>query len=115
MKDAKCVLSELELLKKFCEDNISEAINVTVCRVFEGCRVAVVDAIKLIEEQEERIAIMTESKPEVVMCKDCKHYCATPGYCAYDRIWQKNKGHIWGMYCKPDWFCADGERGDKKA
>lgn len=47
---------------------------------------------------------------EVVRCKDCKHYRATPGYCAYDRIWQENKGHVWGMYCKPDWFCADGER-----
>ena len=46
----------------------------------------------------------------VVRCKDCKHYRATPGYCAYDRIWQENKGHVWGMYCKPDWFCADGER-----
>lgn len=62
MKDAKCVIEELELLKKFCEDNISEAISVAVCRVFEDCRVAVVDAIKLIEEQEERIAIMTEGK-----------------------------------------------------
>ncbi len=62
MKDVKCVIEELEMLKKFCEDNISEAISVAVCRVFEGCRVAVIDAIKLIEEQEERIAIMTEGK-----------------------------------------------------
>ena len=60
MKDAKCVIDELEMLKKFCEENISEAISVCVCRVFEGCRVAVIDAIKLIEEQEERIAIMSE-------------------------------------------------------
>ena len=43
------------MLKKFCEDNISEAINVSVCRVFEGCRVAVNDAITLIGEQEEQI------------------------------------------------------------
>ena len=55
MKDARVVLEELEMLKKFCEDNISEAINVSVCRVFEGCRVAVNDAIMLIKEQEEQI------------------------------------------------------------
>ena len=55
MKDARVVLEELELLKKFCEDNISEAVSVTVCRVFEGCRVAVIDAITLIKEQEEQI------------------------------------------------------------
>ena len=55
MKDARVVLEELEMLKKFCEDNISEAINVSVCRVFEGCRVAVIDAINLIKEQEEQI------------------------------------------------------------
>lgn len=53
---------------------------------------------------------MLASQEAVVRCKDCKHYRATPGYCAYDRIWQENKGHVWGMYCKPDWFCADGER-----
>lgn len=65
MKDAKCVIEELELLKKFCEENIAEAKTVSVCRVFEGCRVAVVDALKLIEEQDERIAIMIEGRETV--------------------------------------------------
>jgi len=52
---------------------------------------------------------------EIVRCKDCKHYRDIPGYCAYDRIWQENKGHVWGMYCQPDWFCADGERREEDA
>ena len=107
MKDAKCVVEELELLKKFCEENIAEATTVSVCRVFEGCRVAVVDAIKLIEEQDERIAIMTEGKPEVVMCKDCKYgekttkkYREQETYC---------NGECMG-YHSDNWFCADGKR-----
>ena len=104
VKDAKVVLEELEMLKKFCEDNISEAINVSVCRVFEGCRVAVNDAIKIIEEQGERIAIMTESKPELVRCKDCKHKeeSVSPSWEAWC-----NRLHCG---CDLDWFCADGER-----
>ena len=51
-----------------------------------------------------------KEQPQIIRCKDCKHYIDNPGYCAYDRIWQENKGHVWGMYCEPDWFCADGER-----
>jgi hypothetical protein len=47
---------------------------------------------------------------ELVRCKDCKYYRATLGYCAYDQIRQENKSHVWGMYCKPDWFCADADR-----
>lgn len=54
--------------------------------------------------------VAEDAEEGIVRCKDCKHYRATPGYCAYDRIWQENKGHVWGMYCKPDWFCADGEK-----
>jgi hypothetical protein len=77
------------------------------------------DALDLLEEQEAQKFFVDESGkitplPVVVRCKDCKYYRATPGYCAYDRIWQENKGHIWGMYCKPDWFCADGERKEVK-
>jgi hypothetical protein len=56
-----------------------------------------------------KILNLLKEQEAVVRCKDCKHYRATPGYCAYDRIWQENKGHVWGMYCKPDWFCADGK------
>jgi sulfatase maturation enzyme AslB (radical SAM superfamily) len=57
----------------------------------------------------EMLLELLKEQEAVVRCKDCKHYRATPGYCAYDRIWQENKGHVWGMYCKPDWFCADGK------
>ena len=58
---------------------------------------------------------LLNEQPEIIRCKDCKYYRAIPGYCAYDRIWQENKGHVWGMYCKPDWYCADGERRDDDA
>ena len=69
----------------------------------------VIESLK--SDLRETLDVVTR-KLNVVRCKDCKYYRATPGYCAYDRIWQENKGHIWGMYCKPDWFCADGERKD---
>ena len=58
------------------------------------------DALDYIAELEERIAIMTEGKPEVVCCKDCKHYYK--GNCLSDDTI---------YWCRePEWFCADGER-----
>ncbi len=44
----------------------------------------------------------TRNKVEAVRCKDCKHYnagfeCLIEGY---------------GIERNPNWFCADGERGD---
>ena len=44
-------------------------------------------------------------QPQIVRCKDCKHfdksfsYCATRGYCDISSIRHED-----------DWFCADGER-----
>ena len=48
-------------------------------------------------------AISAVSAAQVVRCKDCKHlgeedYCCT----------------LIGAIAKPDWYCADGERGDSK-
>ena len=69
----------------------------------------------LLGEQSEQIAIMkmiygsdVKYVGELVRCKDCKHYREHGKYCGYDPIWQDNKGHIFGLHCEPDWFCADG-------
>lgn len=40
------------------------------------------------------------SKPEIVRCKDCKHYKDGTGMCSLY--------HAHG--CAETWFCADGER-----
>lgn len=62
------------------------------------------DLMRKVEELEERIAIMMEGKPEIVMCKDCKHKeeSVSPSWEAWC-----NRFHFG---CDLDWFCADGER-----
>ena len=62
MTDAKNVLTELEMIKKFHESVIDESTNVKEINIFKGCLVAINHAIKLIEEQDERIAIMMEGR-----------------------------------------------------
>ena len=56
------------------------------------------------------MAVKALSQPEVVRCKDCKHY--KDGFCynpnTYDD--EKTRGNT-----VPDWFCADGERRDDDA
>lgn len=47
------------------------------------------DALELLKEQ-----------PEIIRCKDCKHYDSETQSC--------NDG-LEGVFL-PDWFCADGER-----
>ena len=53
-----------------------------------------------IEELEERLTIALEGQPEIIRCKDCKHYKRDT--CSVGA----------GMAFPPpdDWFCADGER-----
>ena len=91
MIDTKTLIHAIELRKIISERNHQGFVDLSYGMVG--------DVVELLKGQ-----------PEIVRCKDCKYYRAKPGYCAYDRIWQENKGHIWGMYCKPDWFCADGKR-----
>ena len=54
----------------------------------------------VIEDQEERIAIMTEGKPEIVMCKDCKYWHHS-GYCKKIMMVADRFGND---------FCSYGER-----
>ena len=53
-----------------------------------------------IEELEERLAIVLEGQPEIVRCKNCKHYK------------KDTCSAVAGMAFPPpdDWFCADGKR-----
>ena len=48
---------------------------------------------------------MLKEQPDVVLCKDCKHY--KDGFCYNPNTYDdgKTKGNT-----VPDWFCADGER-----
>ena len=68
------------------------------------------DAIALLKEQETQKFFVDESGkitplPVVVRCKDCIHWdkhteeCGNPDSVCFHNGW-----------CKPDWFCADGER-----
>lgn len=56
------------------------------------------DMQKQIEDLEERLAIVLDGQPEIVLCEDCKHH-----YEHDCEIWND------GVY-NPEWFCADGER-----
>ena len=58
--DTGNVLTELGLLKKYHEEIIESTHDGSIIKVHEGCLVAINHAITLIEEQEERIAIMSE-------------------------------------------------------
>ena len=98
MTDAKNVLTELEMIKKFHESVIDESTNLKEISIFKGCLVAINHAINLIENMEERIAIMSEGMPKIVRCKDCKHY--KDGRCFFTM-------RIYGLH--DDWYCADGE------
>lgn len=62
MIDVKQTIQELEMLKGYHESIIAESKSVKEIRVNQGCLVAINHAITLIEEQEERIAIMMEGK-----------------------------------------------------
>lgn len=108
MTDAKNVLTELEMIKKFHESIIDESTNVKEINTFKGCLVAINHAITAIEEMEERIAIMSEG---IVRCKDCKHGC----YCDLTKVLPTGYRNLarctkTGFAHDADWFCADGER-----
>lgn len=119
MPDMEKVISRLDKVSRYFKSMLKVGFDGDK-DIYVEHRESVKMAIFLLKEQQEQIEQMNfiygfvyggqvKEIKELVRCKDCKHYRATPGYCAYDRIWQENKGHVWGMYCKPDWFCADGE------
>ena len=52
---------------------------------------------------------MLKEQPEIVRCKDCKHY--KDGFCYNPNTFDDEKtcGNT-----TPDWYCADGKRADMK-
>ena len=84
MPDRQNTISNLETNIRWIEDHEQHQFpgwgNVTM---------AMRDAVELLKEQ-----------PEIVLCKDCKHYmtihCTCDGCCISD-----------------DWYCADGKRAEK--
>ena len=71
------------------------------------------DAITLLKEQEDlnkalvdqcdrirRLVIELAEQPQIVRCKDCKHYEYGYGCKLWHTLYNQND----------DWFCADGER-----
>ena len=70
-----------------------------------ACKTAIIrDALRIIDELEERIAIITEGQPEVVLCKDCVHSRRLPSPWN-DLICDNINNDV-----KEEWFCADGKR-----
>lgn len=61
------------------------------------------DAIFLLLEKKEK-----EKKPDVVYCKDCKHWVGNRYKSNYS---SDNVNCVFCHYPQPsDWYCADGER-----
>ena len=58
------------------------------------------DVIRVAQERWCDTCELKEQEPEIVRCKDCKHYDPDTQSC--------NNG-LDGIFL-PDWFCADGER-----
>ena len=59
----------------------------------------------LAELVHDAIAMLNE-QPEIVRCKDCKHWDSEEHDCNIKIGW---------FACGADWFCADGERRDDDA
>ena len=69
-----------------------------------ACKTAIIrDALRIIDELEERIAIITEGQPEIVRCKDCNNReCDGRAGTIVCGITGDSHSRLW--------FCADGER-----
>ena len=86
MPDREKVIKEIEIC-------YTVGHNCTECPLFneDDCNDGLMrDVLTLLREQE----------PEIVRCKDCKHY---------DQDTQSCNDGLDGIFL-PDWFCADGER-----
>ena len=90
-------------IKKDCRGNACPYADVYACEF-----VLLNDALELIKEQYEQIAMMKmiygdqgKIVGELVRCKDCKHYTGgLDGYC--EKWFRKTGGNMF--------FCADGEK-----
>ena len=98
---------------------------------YKGIMGYIEDAIAMLNEQEERIGVLTRAieqmpKPtklldvfgdgyaKVVRCKDCKYaYLTDDGECKYCEMEKDDNGFLIERYRSWDWFCSDGEKGDK--
>ena len=87
-----------------------ERLAIVLDELMPQCAELVRDAISLLKEQEDvsnalvdqcdrvrRLRKELAEQPQIVRCKDCKHYMTI--HCTCD-----------GCCISPDWFCADGER-----
>lgn len=66
---------------------------ISVCKE-DGC-----DFVDLTFEDAEQILAMLKNQPQIVRCKDCKHWEQSNGHCPFNSI-----------FTNAEWFCADGER-----
>ena len=105
MYDKKTVVYGLELVKEdICERFVSGSQKSVDCLRIDK-------AIAMLKEQKAQKFIVDESGkitplPVVVRCKDCVYWdkghtenCDNSDSVCFHNGW-----------CKPDWFCADGER-----
>jgi hypothetical protein len=62
---------------------------------------------KIVEMYEDSMADWEREMPELIRCKDCKHWCKA--------LIQCSKFTVNGVaHCtSPEWFCADGKRNDE--
>lgn len=83
--------------EKVIKEKLDEMVELTRGLSYAGFMTAV-------ENANDILALLKE-QPQIVRCKDCKHY--KDGFCynpnTYDD--EKTRGNT-----VPDWFCADGER-----
>lgn len=88
MPDREKVVAGLTMLADRKNDNSCEGLK--CCKIAE-------DTLDLLQSQ-----------PQIVRCKDCKHYVHVrndaAGYCAKD-------SSCW-VFRDLEWFCADGEKKD---
>ena len=106
MTDMEKVMAGLTMLADRKNDNTCEGLK--CCKIAEDSlailkdQESVIDALK--SDLDETLKVLGE-QPEIVRCKDCKHY--KDGFCynpnTYDD--EKTRGNT-----SPNWFCADGER-----
>jgi hypothetical protein len=92
---ALLVRDALELLKEQKEtiDNLNETVRNLLQHIEDIGQY--MTPIGLVED----VKAFVESRPQIVRCKDCKHWEQSNGHCPFNSI-----------FTNDDWFCADGER-----
>ena len=109
-------MADIEMLKKGlrCIIGIDESNTCNGCKYYvenDECEVAVAkDSLALLKEQANAYDYLQKQffevqdklieQPQIVRCKDCKHYESGYGCKLWHTIYNQSD----------DWFCADGER-----